>query len=173
MKAILEAYLKDKVNQYKEINYLDVFFSEDMLKYCQANHCGQYNKNWMCPPSIIPIEKLNQSQKYQKAFIFNHITKLSDSFDYEGMKKGRKKVEKILLGLRQHLNSYKDYQIIGVGSCSICPSCTYPDAPCRFPNLASPSMEAIGIDVLSLSKKVDMKYNNGINTVTYFAMIIY
>ena len=32
-------------------------------------------------------------------------------------------------------------------SCGICKTCTYPDAPCRFPDRARRSMEACGIDV--------------------------
>ena len=39
------------------------------------------------------------------------------------------------------------FAIIRGWSCSICPSCTYPDNPCRKPEEATPSMEAVGIDV--------------------------
>ena len=62
---------------------------------------------------------------------------------------------------------------LGNEGCELCASCTYPDAPCRFPDRAGPSVEAWGINVMLLAKQLGVKYNNGPNTVTYFSMILF
>jgi hypothetical protein len=45
--------------------------------------------------------------------------------------------------------------------------------PCRFPEKAISSVEACGIDVMSLSKSAGVRYNNGKNTVTYIGAVLY
>ncbi|MBR2616748.1 MAG: hypothetical protein IKC56_00735 [Clostridia bacterium] len=55
----------------------------------------------------------------------------------------------------------------------MCKTCTYPTAPCRFPDRARTSMEACGINVVELAKEVGINYVNGQNTVTYFSLILY
>jgi predicted metal-binding protein len=65
------------------------------------------------------------------------------------------------------------FELLGAGSCSLCEECTYPDAPCRFPEQARRSMEACGIDVVTLSKENNIRYFNGANTVTYFSVLLY
>ena len=64
-------------------------------------------------------------------------------------------------------------QALGCEGCDICEKCTYPDAPCRFPEKAIPSIEACGISVVELSKLIGLNYNNGPCTVTYFCMILF
>jgi len=39
------------------------------------------------------------------------------------------------------------------GACNLCTECTYPDNPCRYPTLASPSMEAAGLFVSDICRK--------------------
>ncbi|MBR6781391.1 MAG: DUF2284 domain-containing protein, partial [Clostridia bacterium] len=65
------------------------------------------------------------------------------------------------------------FQAMGCGSCDLCEKCTYPDAPCRFPDRALTSVEANGIQVIELAKNIGINYNNGENTVTYFSMILF
>ena len=55
---------------------------------------------------------------------------------------------------------------MGAGACTRCEACTYPHAPCRFPELVHPSMEACGLLVSEVCTKNDMDYNHGQNTIT-------
>jgi len=174
MFKIIESFLKDLVDQYAEIETENIDFLEEVRKSCELNHCGKYRKNWMCPPGIGSINDLKEKYtKYKKAFVFNKVTNLEDSFDIEGMDEGRKRVEDILNKLRVELKDYTNIQLLGVGSCNICKICTYPDSPCRYPKLAVPSLEAIGINVLKIANGCNLNYYNGINTVTYFGMVLY
>ena len=66
------------------------------------------------------------------------------------------------------------YMVMGAGPCMVCKTCSCIDAePCRFPEKAHPSLEACGIDVIRLCKKVGVTYNNGLNIVTYFGMLLF
>ncbi len=174
MFEILKELIKDDVDMYGEIATSDLIFSDELISNCQLNHCGKYNKSWMCPPAIgNQYDLINQYKQYQKVFVFSKIANLEDPFDYEGMENGRKRVEKILRKLSQQINQDYRYKVLGPGTCTICNECTYPNAPCRFPELAVPSLEALGINVLDLAKSCNIKYYNGPNTVTYFAAIFY
>lgn len=174
MFEILKELIKDDIDMYGELATRDLIFSDELINNCKLNHCGKYNKSWMCPPAIgNQYDLINQYRQYQKVFVFSKIAKLEDPFDLEGMENGRKRVEQILRKVNKKVNKNYNYKILGPGTCTICKECTYPNDPCRFPELAAPSLEALGINVLDLAKSCNIKYYNGPNTVTYFAAIFY
>ena len=67
---------------------------------------------------------------------------------------------------------YPDLLAMGTGGCTKCKKCTYPDAPCRFPNRMCPSMEGAGLVVNAVCTKNGMKYNHGPNTICYTACFL-
>ena len=71
---------------------------------------------------------------------------------------------------RQH---GKTLLILSAEGCCRCETCTYPDAPCRFPDTLYPSIESYCVEVNRLAKTAGINYINGANTVTYFGCIIY
>jgi predicted metal-binding protein len=62
--------------------------------------------------------------------------------------------------------SYPGILALGAGSFNLCPSCTYPNAPCCFPDKALSSMEAKGLWVSDVCEKNGMPYNCGSNRRT-------
>lgn len=169
-----EECLKGKISDCKEIPVEKIVFSDELLKYCAKNQCGKYNTNWMCPPAVGKSRDLMEKYRgFKKALIISKVSPLEDPFDIKGMEAAQTAFQKILFDLQNDLKAKKDFAILGAGACSRCESCTYPDHPCRFPDLAFPSLEALGINVTELAHACKMKYNNGANTVTYFAAIFY
>jgi predicted metal-binding protein len=61
---------------------------------------------------------------------------------------------------------------MGMGACTRCGQCTYPDQPCRFPELAYPSMEAYGLVVSEVCKRNGAPYYNGPDTVTFSSCML-
>ena len=61
----------------------------------------------------------------------------------------------------------------GAGCCTVCKECTYPDAPCRFPEQKMSSMEALGMLVLEVCKANDMRYFYGENTIAYTSCFLF
>ena len=93
---------------------------------------------------------------------------LEDSFNYDGMTKGRE----LHLLLTSELKKILDTPVYGAGNCPVCKTCAFPE-PCPFPEKKISSIEAAGIDVTSLSKAAGINYNNGQNTVTFFSIALF
>ncbi len=175
MKDIIKKFLENKTYQGVEINPDDIIISEQIREYCKANRCGRYNTCWACPPAIPPIEKLKEQYgKFSKAFVYNIVYPLEDSFDLEGMLNALKDSNELANSIIRYLNSIKShFGVLKPGSCNACEKCSYPDKPCRHPDIAFPTLEAYGINVMELAKKFNMNYYNGENTITYFTIFFY
>jgi len=167
----LGAY-KANVIEAKEIS-LDRAFRE----MCASNACGMYGKCWMCPPDVGEIDDLmNEVRQYDYALVYQTVTELEDSYDFEGMLEARRQMPKISQSLRKSFEdaSFSKVLHLGVGNCGVCQSCAKQTGePCRFPSLALPSLEAYGVNVSELAKAAGMKYINGQDTVTYFGAVLF
>jgi predicted metal-binding protein len=144
-------------------------FSPALLECCKTNVCGNYNKSWACPPACESIEE--QKKKillFNNFLVFTTMHNLEDSFDYEGITKGR---ELHLLLTAELKKALGDVPVYGAGNCPVCKTCAFP-SPCLFPEKKISSVEAAGIDVTSLSKAAKIAYNNGTNTVTFFSIAL-
>ena len=144
---------------------------------CATNACGVYGKCHMCPPDVGDIDALmGEVKNYQHAFVYQTVTALEDSFDFEGMIEAKKQMYKIAqefrgifaeLGIQNALH-------LGAGGCGVCETCAKrTNEPCRFPHLAMPSLEAYGVNVSGLASAAGMKYINGQDTVTYFGAVLF
>lgn len=164
------------VHEYAFIDVADIDFTQEVRDACEKNYCGCYGKYWSCPPGVGDWRDLMRHFKnYKKAFVYTTKHEIEDSFDFEGMMQGNALhaqtdgyFEKAL-GARDE----KDYEITGAEGCRICKECTYPSAPCRFPDKMKRTLEACGVDVVSLSRKCGIRYNNGADTVTYFTVLFF
>ena len=144
---------------------------------CAANSCGMYGKCYMCPPDVGEIAILMAELKeYDYALVYQTVTRLEDSFDFEGMVEAKKRTYPIAQSLRAAFEDMKLAKVLnlGAGGCGVCESCAKRTGePCRFPEKAMPSLEAYGINVSELAKSADMNYINGQNTVTYFGAVLF
>lgn len=68
--------------------------------------------------------------------------------------------------------SHFSFLPLGTGCCMLCKTCTYPDAPCRFPRKRISSMEACGMLVSEVCQKNNLKYYYGPNTLAYVACVL-
>ena len=144
---------------------------------CATNACGMYGKCYMCPPDVGNIDELMaQVGNYDYALVYQTVTELEDSFDFEGMIEAQKKSYPLAQSLRKifaDLNVTKVLHL-GAGGCGVCETCAKRTGePCRFPEKAMPSLEAYGINVSELAKAAGMKYINGQDTVTYFGAVLF
>ena len=144
---------------------------------CEANACGMYGKCYMCPPDIGDIEVLMAKLRdYRSALVYQTVTALEDSFDFEGMTEARIEANRIAQKLRAVFDEVGISNVLhlSAGSCGICQTCAKRTGePCRCPDLAMASLEAYGINVNELAKTAGMKYINGQDTVTYFGAVLF
>ena len=172
----ITAYLHHpRIHQYQIIDSAEIPFSQTVVDACKANMCGRYGTCWTCPPGVGEYKELEAKIKsYKKAAVFTCKYDLEDSFDFEGMVEGQKQTRQVLRSITDALRSSGEiFLALGCEGCNLCEKCTYPDAPCRFPEKAVVSVEACGINVVELAKKIGVKYNNGANTVTYFCIVLW
>jgi len=162
------------VHEYAQIPVSSLVFSSELLKSCEANACGCYNKSWTCPPVTASMEEQrNLILAHKKVLVFTTKHDLEDSFDYEGMLLGMELHTRLTLEFRSRLH----VPFFSAGSCPICKDgdgmncCAFPEA-CPFPEKRIGSIEAAGINVTELSKAAGIAYNNGPGSVTYFSMAL-
>ena len=164
-----------EICEYRTFSTGAIPFSPAVVEACARNACGKYGKSWTCPPGVGTLEELERRiRAYPRALLISFKYDLEDSFDYEGMQEGHRRAKAAFASIVDDMRTAEErFYALGNEGCGLCESCTYPDAPCRFPDRASPSIEACGINVMQLAKEVGMRYNNGPNTVTYFCMILF
>ena len=150
-------------------------FRQEVRDMCTADKCQMYNRCWACPPACGSIEdSIEKAKKYSHAVMMQTTALLEDSFDFETMidaaNNHKKRFSEAVMLIR---SEYPDCLPMGAGGCNICKPCTYPDAPCRFPEKAFTSMEAYGLFVSAECKKAGLEYNYGPNTLTYSSCILF
>ena len=159
--------------QYGAVNTSDIVFSQEVRAMCEANACRQYGKTWACPPAVGSVEECRKRiQQYEKMLVFTGKYQLEDSFDYEGMMAGAKEFRCSCRAFDQELKArFRQFLLFSNEGCDLCPACTYPTQPCRFPDRVHGSLEGNGIFVNELAQLAGVRYNNGANTVTYFGAL--
>lgn len=144
---------------------------------CASNACGNYGRNWMCPPDAGDIHELMaQLRTYTYVLVYQTVTELEDSYDFEGMMDAGVSHNALMARLRDRLNGEGLPRALhlGAGGCRMCPVCAKRTGePCRKPDLAVASLETYGINVSKLATAAGMKYINGQDTVTYFGAVLF
>ena len=172
-------FLRDKiyeagVHEYGFINPSDIEYRQEIRDICAGNACRRYGTTWACPPAVGTIEECrDRCLQYDTMLVFTGLFHLENSYDFEGMQNGMAGFKKIALRLDTLLRPYLGkYQVLSNESCDTCTSCTYPDAPCRFPEKLHHSVEGYGILVNDLAQKAGVKYYNGADTLTFFGAVL-
>jgi len=165
----------EEIHETAWLKTADIPFSQAVMEACEKNVCGKYNSCWTCPPARGSMEEMRTEMlRLPNAFVFTYKGILEDSFDIEGMTLARVRATEILCELSERLTAAGILHArYGCGGCSICPKCSYPDAPCRWPERAVSSIESCGVDVVTLARECEIHYHNGPNTVTYFMVLLF
>lgn len=157
------------------IRQSDVVYNAAFRDICAQNACGLYGTCYMCPPDIGPIEALMaKAQQYPVCFMYQTVSVLEDSFDYEGMIEAKKVHHRCAQRIDKQARALlkEGFLHLEAGGCGMCARCAKLDGiPCRFPDKALSSLEGYGIDVYQTALHAGLPYVNGQNTVTYFGMI--
>ena len=155
----------------------EIVLDRSFRDLCASNACGVYGRCWMCPPDVGDIEVLMQEVgQYDHALVYQTVTELEDSYDFEGMIEAKRSTYPMAQALRKTFDGPKFSKVLhlGAGGCGVCEVCAKrSNEPCRFPEKAMPSLEAYGINVSELAKSAGMKYINGQDTVTYFGAVLF
>ncbi|MDR2648256.1 MAG: DUF2284 domain-containing protein [Clostridiales bacterium] len=152
-----------------ELNVKSLIFMPEVRDMCSSGRCGQYNKNWRCPPGCGSVEEAaERAARYSYGVIVQTTGRMEDDFDYETMRETGDKHKKNFAALIDRLKTrYPEMLPMGAGTCDICETCAYPATPCRFPDRSISSMEAYGLWVSKVCQMSGIPYNYGKLTLTY------
>jgi len=162
---------------FSNVGVLDVStlkFLPAVRDMCAADKCHKYNHSWACPPACGTLDEMREkTARYSQGIIVQTVAELEDEFDFEGMGDAAMKHGAAFMSLCETLRAlYPDMTPMGTGGCSVCAECTFPDAPCRFPEKAVPSMEACGLQVSDVCRENGVKYYYGKGTLAYTAAFL-
>ena len=163
---------------FREFGYVKtdkLVFSREVRSLCEENKCRNYNTSWACPPAIGTIAQCKaRAAQYGKMMVFSQVYPLEDSYDFEGMLAGLRDFKQMVDRFQQNLSGIpSDFLLLSNEGCGRCASCTYPDEPCRFPQLLHHSLEGYGFIVHDLAKAAGIRYHNGPDTVTFFGALLF
>lgn len=149
-------------------------FSPAVRDMCAADRCNHFARCWSCPPGCGTLEEVSaKAAAYHRGILVQSTGEMEDDFDVETMFDTEKLQKSRFQELVSQVRAvYPDCLPMASGACTICPQCTYPDAPCRFPQLAIPSMEAYGLVVSQVCEDSGLSYYYGPKTITYTSCIL-
>lgn len=142
---------------------------DEVRQMCSGGRCAMYGKRWSCPPGCGTMEECRELlQGYTHGILVQSVGLLEDPFDAETMIETEKVHKERFYAMRKTLlDTGLTVLAAGAGCCTVCPECTYPAAPCRFPEQKMSSMEALGMLVSEVCKANALPYYYGENTIAY------
>ena len=152
----------------------DLRFLPEVRDACKVNRCGRYNNSWSCPPACGSLEESEARAKtFDWGVLLQTTAEMEDDFDVEAMMDGQRLQKERFDAYCKALDGAERHLPLGAGSCTVCAKCTYPDAPCRFPDKLRPSMEAFGLLVTDVCQSADIPYYYGPRTITYTCCVLF
>ncbi len=150
-------------------------FYPEIRAVCEENRCRGYGGSWACPPAVGSLEECRERVlSFEKLQLFSKAYLMTDSMDFSTVGRAMKDFKACGLELGKRLRSrLPRLLILSNESCGRCRACTWPDAPCRFPEELQPSIEGFGFVVSELAGLTGIPYINGKNTVTFFGAVLY
>ena len=150
-------------------------FHEEVRRICEENRCRSYGRSWACPPAAGTLDQCRERVLgYEKLLLFSKAYLLPDSMDFSAVGKAMKDFKACALDLGRELRPrLNKLLILSNEGCMRCAQCTWPEAPCRFPEELQPSIEGFGFLVSELAQQAGIPYLSGPNTVTFFGAALY
>ena len=142
---------------------------QEVRDMCAANSCGQYGRRWSCPPGCGTLAECEETLRaFRGGILVQTCGGIEDGFDFEAMMEIEQAHKAHFSEMHQALLARgTEVLALGAGCCTHCPKCTYPDAPCRFPEKAVASMEAFGMVVTEVCRQSGLPYYYGADKMAY------
>ena len=162
-------------NTVAPLNPKTLRFLPEVRSMCAADRCRSYDKTWSCPPACGSLEDWDERcSRYTSGLILQTVGEREDSYDFEAMMEAAEENKRQTDALADALLAEgADFLLMSAGTCTRCEKCTYPDAPCRFPEKLFPSMEACGLFVSQVCRDNGVPYNYGDEKIAYTCCILF
>lgn len=148
LKGYVQEALKAGASFCKVIPTSKVVTSEWVRLKCQFG-CDAYGERRTCPPLSPSPSTTQRMLKDFSGAIFVAFRVPGAGVERRLRRKGRR----LLASLERELflDGYYSAFAMSFGPCNLCPTCDL-SSPCKYPEMARPSMEACGIDVYATAR---------------------
>lgn len=161
-----------------KIETSELVFVEEYRKFCEKNDCGNFGKNYACPPSCgTPQEMKEKVLKYNNAFVFQSqsvVKNLYDNAEVAQVKKAHVKRMRDLLPILKESGLPKKGLSIMCGPCTLCKTCAIlENKPCVNPEGQASCVSAYCIDASKMAKSCNMNIEWNGDTVSFFSLYVF
>lgn len=144
-------------------------------RYCEENLCGQYGKNYGCPPHCGTPEEMEARLHIPgRALVLQSAWPISDYTDHAAITQAKiahNAASQALLrtlvaaGIRGFM--------VGCSGCTVCPECALlQGAPCACPEQRYACMSAYCVHVLDLATRCNLRYDCADGMLRMFGMLM-
>ena len=153
----------------------ELVFRPDFRMLCEDNACGNYNRNYGCPPACGSVEEMKKRVlAFKNAIVFQSMTDMEDIFNTAATKVLKKQhTSRTLQVLKRY--EQEGFPLNGLsimaGPCNYCRECKMLSGePCCFPNMRFSCLSAYCIDSNQLAKtcRMELSWNN--NIASFFSI---
>ena len=145
--------------------------------FCLENKCGHYQGNYMCPPFVGSIQEIQERLKdFRRGILLQYLISLEVKKGNKEIRESRVVFHNKILQLEKFLEDAGIENMWGIsgGSCGLCEVCQAKlDEPCLYPDKAKTSLEALGIDVLTLLDKLGLDNKFYPDRITWTGCILF
>lgn len=134
LEELIDEAIRLGATDAKLLNSNSIVFDPRSLLKCRFG-CNRWGKYWTCQPNI----NLTPEQ-FREALDRYRTTLVIQSSDPKIAQKVTLEIEK------KAMLEYGAIYAFALVLCVLCEECAFPD-PCRFPHLARPSMDGLGVDI--------------------------
>lgn len=139
----------------------DLVVVEAYRRFCEENRCGNFGKNYSCPPYSGTVAEMHERmQQFTRALILRSDYTDIDAWDEAAMVKLKRehnlRTREMVNTIKKEekLESLKDYLLMTAGPCSFCEHCLMPEKiPCPFVEERASCMSAYSVDVALMAEK--------------------
>ena len=105
-KSLSDAAVSKGAYKAAVIKTSEVVSDTSFRTLCEQNVCGNYGKNWKCPPDAGDINALiSELYSYEYILVYQSVNQLEDSYDFEGMAAAANKHQKLMLAVRDGMEN--------------------------------------------------------------------
>ena len=160
--------------QYAFLQPDELPFSERVQQVCRQE-CPMYGKSWSCPPAVGSVEACRaRCLNFDHALLLVTVQEVADSSNLE-LTLATKPVHNELVHQVERLLQAQGCSTLTLSAdaCARCDACTYPDSPCRQPELQTPCLEGYGIVVSDLAERCGVPFPPEMHLVYWYACILF
>lgn len=156
----------------------DLEFHPEYRAFCEANACGNYDRNYGCPPDCGTPEEMEQKvMAYRKALVFQSQGQVKDIFDGEETKKLKQAHSRMTRQLLRRLSEAgveMDGFPIMCGPCGYCKTCgKVTGEACMQEEMRASCLSAYCIDASSMAAKCGMDIQWTGDVVSFFSLYVF